>query len=367
MSVTGPVLIIGTGLIGTSIGMALNSAGTPVWLSDADPMAVEAAEQLGAGHALVPREARENSPDWSEPALVVVCVPPMVASHVIAEALRTFSHATVTDVASVKSLPLRELVSVSRDTNRYIGSHPMAGREVSGPLGARGDLFADRLWVVTPRPENPPERVASVEALARACGAIVHHSDPTTHDHAVALTSHTPQVLSSVLAAQLKAASDDDVAISGQGLRDVTRLADSSTSLWSEILTANAAEVAPLLAAVERDVRSVRELLESTEGAPCVAGVKAILQQGRDGRGRLPDKHGGEAEKYVTVPVVVSDEPGELGRLFAAAGSAEINLEDVRIEHTVGRLQAIVELSVLPEVADRLRSIVADNGWQVRG
>ena len=92
-----------------------------------------------------------------------------------------------------------------------------------------------------------------------------------------------------------------------------------------------------------------------------------MLARGNTGASRLPAKHGGAATDYVSVPVIVEDAPGALGRLFLAAGEAGINLEDVRIEHTVGRLTAIAHLSVLPGVAAELRSALVSGGWRVTG
>lgn len=364
---SGQVLIVGTGLIGTSVGLALRSAGSQVWLDDRDADALTTAITRGAG---------ERITDDIRPELVVVAVPPLAVAGVVADVLARYPEATVTDVCSVKALPLARLRAMVDDVSRFVGSHPMAGRETSGPGAARADLFEDRIWAITANQDNPVERIADVERLALTCGAMVLALSPATHDRAVALTSHTPQLLASVLAAQLATADPTDVAVSGQGLRDATRLAASEPGLWSEILAGNAGEVAAIVRRIQSQLGDVADALDSaqasnaagqTQGTEELAPVRAVLELGNSGYRALPDKHGGQAHEYELLPVVVADKPGELARLFAAAGDAGVNLEDVRIEHTVGRLRAIIELAVTPSAAPRLRDELATGGWQIRG
>lgn len=358
------VLVIGTGLIGASVGLALRAAGVTVWLSDENEEACVHAIDRGAGQAL----AANSVPD-----LVVVAVPPRAVPEVAADSLLRYPNTTVTDVASVKAAPLARLRGLTPDTSRFVGGHPMAGREVSGPAGARADLFEDRLWAITAGAGTDESRIEDVRWLAQTCGSLVIELDATEHDRAVALTSHTPQILASVLAAQLADADPSDVAFSGQGLRDTTRLADSGPELWSQIIGSNAPEIIAVLDRVGLELGEIREslaaqaLAQDADSAEAMAPVRRVLERGNDGRRVLPDKHGGKAHQYEMVPVVVDDKPGELARLFAAAGAAGVNLEDVRIEHTVGRLRAIIELDVSPEAAPALRDVLSAGGWQIRG
>lgn len=358
------VLIIGTGLIGASIGMALRESGVTVWLADTDTDACRLAASRGAG---------ELFDSAKTPDIVVVAVPPHAVPDVAARSLALYPDATVTDVASVKAAPLARLRGLTSDTARFVGGHPMAGREVSGPGGARADLFEDRLWVITGNAGAEPRRVDDVRWLAKQCGSLIVELDAAEHDRAVALTSHTPQILASVLAAQLVSADPSDVAVSGQGLRDATRLADSGPDLWSQIIASNAPEIIAVLDKIGVDLAEIREALAEVSVVPeaeltdAIDPVRRLLERGNDGRRTLPDKHGGAAGEYEIIPVVVDDKPGELARLFAAAGEAGVNLEDVRIEHTVGRLRAIIELDVSPTMAPRLREVLAAGGWQIRG
>lgn len=368
------VLVVGTGLLGTSIGLALSAAGWPVWLTDAKPGNARIAAERGAGRA-------DEVPDDVD--LVVVAVPPSVTADVVAEALDVHRDATVTDVASVKDPVIESLRGSGADLSRFVGGHPMSGREVSGPRAARTDLFESRPWVLTPTAESEPERVQLVTSVVDVAGGVVRVLSPDIHDHAVALTSHAPQVVASLMAARLAEVDDATVSVSGQGLRDVVRIASSDPDLWADILMSNASAVAPVLTELAADLERLGGALSgnasrSGQGGSAGEGpgelrdrnvetIASILALGNDGAERLPAKHGGEATSYITLPVVVEDAPGALGRLFLAAGEADVNLEDVRIEHTVGRMTAIAHLSVLPAAVAELRSALAAGGWHITG
>lgn len=349
--VVGPVLVVGSGLLGASIGLALRRAGVRVWLDDVDPEAVAEAVSRGAGEPW--------HPDAGQPRLVVVAVPPAAAGLAMAHA-GAFADATVTDVTSVKSEPLAAARAAGADPARLVGGHPMAGRETSGAAAARHDLFDDRVWVISPLAESAPERVETVRDLVLTCGAVPVVMPPAEHDRAVALTSHAPQLLSSLLAARLLDADAEAVAVSGQGLRDMTRIAASDPALWQSILDANAESVADVLEAFAHDLDTVIGRLRRRDD------VSDALARGVEGRMRIPGKHGATATAYDLVPVIIRDEPGELGRLFLAAGELGVNLEDVRIDHVLGKPSGLVELSVRPESTERLVEGLATLGFDVR-
>jgi prephenate dehydrogenase len=349
--VPGPVLVVGSGLLGASLGLALRRAGVDVWIDDADASVLSVAVDRGAG---LPWR-----PDAGTPALVVVAVPPAAAGEAMARAC-VQSGATITDVTSVKAQPLARACELGADPSRLVGGHPMAGREVSGPGAARADLFDDRVWVISPLPESEPGRVDAVRDLAITCGAVPVVMAPDDHDRAVALTSHAPQVLSSLLAALLLDADDDAVAVSGQGLRDMTRIAESDPRMWEAILRANADAVAPVLEAYAHNLTEVIADLRSRGDA------SRALTRGVEGRRRVPGKHGDAATAYDLVPVIIKDEPGELARVFVAAGDLGVNLEDVRIDHVLGKPSGLVELSVRPEATDVLVAGLRSRGFDVR-
>ena len=355
----GPVLVIGTGLIGTSIALALRRADVEVYLEDEDPIALSTAISVGAGSAL---------PVDAVPNLVVVAVPPRHAGSVLAMASKRFTTATITDVTSVKAQVLADAVDAGADSSRLIGGHPMAGREASGAASARVDLLDDRLWVLTPTADCPAESLREVYQLVSTCGAYVVEMTPDEHDRAVALVSHAPQLLSSVLAAQLTDANADYVRIAGQGLRDMTRIAASDSALWTDSLSVNAKQVAKVLNNVVLDLSATIAALEAiaTGDAAQSATVNATLQTGAEGRSRIPGKHGAAPVEISLVGVMLADKPGELARLFTAAGQSNVNLEDVRIEHLLGRPSGLVEISVRPDSVATLAAALRECDFDVR-
>ncbi len=364
----GPVAVVGTGLLGTSIGLGLSHCGATVFLSDTSPTALALARDLGAGAIA----SQVPAADLEAVRLVVVATPPDVTARVVRSQLEAFAGATVTDVASVKAGVLRDVTCAGGDVSRYVGGHPMAGRERSGPVAARGDLFIGRPWVVCPAEGTQPARVDAVRWLALALGATPVAMAAQDHDDAVALVSHVPQVAASLVAARLRKASDSAVALAGQGLRDVTRIAGSDPLLWAQILAANAGPVADVLRAVRDDLDDVLAALGDLAGeradAPVTGArgtVARAIADGNLGRERIPGKHGGQAARYAVVTVLVPDEPGSLGRLFADIGAAGINIEELSLEHAPGRAVGLIEVSVLPAVQEHLETALAQAGWSV--
>ena len=353
----GPVRIVGAGLLGASIGLALRARGVDVILSDISPSTVTLAVDYGAGR--VPAEG-------DNPELIVVCVPPDVVATTVAAELEAYPNALVTDVASIKLAPLNELRALGVDLSRYIGSHPMAGRERGGAVSARADLFVGRPWVIAGHNDITYRRAAPVEDLALDLGAIPIEMDVAEHDASVALVSHVPQVVSSLLAARLRDAPDTAVSLAGQGLRDTTRSASSEPGLWVQILAANADQVVGVLGELRDDLDRVIQAL----GNPSAPGARRALAEslaaGNAGVARIPGKHG-QAKRYSQITVKVDDTPGQLARLFAEIGEAGVNIEDLRLEHSPGAQIGLAEISVLPEVEQRLVRELDALGWKIAG
>ncbi|MFF4410263.1 prephenate dehydrogenase [Streptomyces sp. NPDC001262] len=356
-------LVIGTGLIGTSAALALAGRGVQVHLRDHDPAQARTAAARGAG--------TDQEPDGPVD-LAVVAVPPAHVAATLAEAIRSGTARAYLDVASVKGGPRRELEALGCDLSRYLGTHPMAGRERSGPMAAGADLFEGRPWVLTPTHETDTEVLNIALELVALCRAVPVVMDADAHDRAVALVSHTPQLLSSLVAARLEDADETAVRLCGQGIRDVTRIAASDPRMWIDILSANPGPVADILSAVAADLdETVRALrgLESAddekrgEGA---VGIEDVLRRGNAGRSRVPGKHGAAPAVYETITVLIGDQPGELARIFADAGRAGVNIEDVRIEHATGQQAGLIQLMVEPGAVAGLAATLRDRGWSVR-
>jgi prephenate dehydrogenase len=353
----GPVRIVGAGLLGASIGLALRARGVDVILSDISPSTVTLAVDYGAG-----RVAAEGD----NPELIVVCVPPDVVATTVAAELLAYPNALVTDVASIKLAPLEELRALGVDLSRYIGSHPMAGRERGGAVSARADLFVGRPWVLAGHPEITYRRAAAVEDLALDLGAIPIEMDVAEHDSSVALVSHVPQVVSSLLAARLRDAPDTAVSLAGQGLRDTTRIASSAPGLWVQILAANADQVVGVLGDLRDDLDRVIRALNDPNAPGARRTLAESLAAGNAGVARIPGKHG-QAKQFSQIIVKIDDTPGQLARLFAEIGEAGVNIEDLRLEHSPGAQIGLAEISVLPEVEQRLVQELETLGWKIAG
>jgi prephenate dehydrogenase len=355
-------VVIGTGLIGTSIALALRERGADVWLSDTNSTAARLAADMGAGQVL-PADGRPGGPA----DIAVLAVPPAAVAAALAAAQDQQLARCYTDVASVKEQPLREARELGCDLMTYVGGHPMSGRERSGPAAARADLFAGQPWVICPSSQTAATCLAAVAGLARACGSQPVRMSAAEHDRWVALVSHVPHLVATAMAAQCTDAPPGALALAGPGLRDVTRIAAGDPGLWTEILAANAMQVREVIRAVAGLLDDASTVLGALAAGDedAVKRLAAMLESGRDGVARIPGKQGGPAADYAIVQVVIADTPGELARLFAAAGAADINIEDVRIEHSPGLPAGVAELSVRPDAAQALSAALAAAGWPV--
>ena len=354
------VRIVGTGLIGTSLGIALTRAGFRVSLVDPSPTAARLARDLEAG------EIADEASD--APDLVVVAAPPDVAAQVVVAELARWPEAVVTDVASVKGAVADAVRDGGGDLTRYVGSHPMAGREKSGAGAARGDLFDGRAWVVVPTETSRADAVDLVRQAATAVGAAVSVMGAAEHDAAVAVVSHMPQLAASLVAGRLRDVSDPAVALAGQGLRDVTRIAASDPRLWTQILAGNAAAVRDVLSALRTDLDEVIGALDQLADGDSRGALEVVnrtVGNGNVGVARIPGKHGAAPTAYETVVVVVPDTPGALGRLFTDMGEAGVNLEDLRLEHGLGQPFGLAEVAVVPSSLERLLEALDERGWRV--
>ena len=351
----GPVVVIGAGLIGASVGSALTAAGRRVHLRDTSASHAQVAATLGAGTT--------DPPVAGDVALVVVAVPPRFIAEVVTEALTTYPAATVTDVGSVKAGVLKALWTGEVGLERYVGSHPMAGSQHSGPVTARADLFQDRTWVITPHRRSAADSVGRVHELAEDCGAVTVVMDVDDHDAAVARVSHLPHLMSVLMAGHLTSVPERHLMLAGQGLRDVTRVAGGDPALWEQIVGANSEAVLSELRSVADDLSRV---IRAIEASPQTADLRSQLHRGVEGTRRIPGKHGSAPVAYRQVVVAIPDAPGALARLFTDVGEAGVNVEDISIEHDQARQVGYLSLSVTPGQAAGLESAMRRHGWQVQ-
>ena len=183
--------------------------------------------------------------------------------------------------------------------------------------------------------------------------------DSAEHDKAVALVSHLPQLISSLLAKQLNGADESWLNLAGAGLRDSTRIASSDAKLWKEIVSANNQALTPLLVAFAEDLANLIQTLSDQNS------IEKFISDGQRGRARIPGKHGGKAREYTYLPIVIEDKPGQLASLFDECASALVNVEDLTIEHSPGQFTGLITLALSANDAEKLSEHLKSRGWSV--
>jgi prephenate dehydrogenase len=234
----------------------------------------------------------------------------------------------------------------------------MAGREVGGAESARSDLFEARTWIIDSQ-EVDGDVLAMGRELISTLGADSIDLPSDEHDKAVALISHLPQIIASILAKQLGGKPESWLTLAGSGLRDTTRIAASDPKLWREIISANAAAIEPLLRSFSKDLSSLLDHL-SDESA-----VEKVIADGVQGRSAIPGKHGGKVREYTYLPIVIEDKPGQLAAIFNECAKAEVNVEDLSIEHSPGQETGLITLALSSSDAKKLAEHLSSAGWSV--
>jgi prephenate dehydrogenase len=262
--------IVGLGLIGSSLGAALRNAGAHVSGYDIDQRVRETALRLGH----VERVENTLEAGVKDAAVVILAAPVPSILELLGPAGDAAPDAVVMDVGSVKQPIVNQMVLLHRP-ERYIGGHPIAGKESNGPGAADAALFVDRPFVLTPHARTSEATLARARATLANIGARVVVTTAEHHDRRVARTSHVPQLLSSALALGVE---ESDGAYAGPGLLDMTRLAMSDALLWRDILLSNREHVATELRQLASRLDSVSAALDTSDSE----SIMRFLQGGRD-------------------------------------------------------------------------------------
>jgi prephenate dehydrogenase len=358
------VAIVGAGLVGGSIARAARAAGAEqVSLTDvSDPTRARAAE-LGLADQVVDTLAEAVH----DADLVIAAVPTRaVPDVVVAAAAAAPAHAVLTDVASLKRDLTVDVESRLRDlggievARRYVGGHPMAGSERSGPDAADAALFQGAAWILTPTSATDDAGLTRLSAFVRRLGARVVALSPERHDELVALMSHLPQLAASALAdlagEAADAAGEVVLAVAGGGFRDTTRIAASDPELWTGILTGNRPAVLDALDTFRQRLEDVRAALERDDHDELLH----LLSRASAARRRLVPKVG-EAD-VVDLVIALTDRPGALGAATTALGEAGVNVEDVAMRHAIDGGRGALLVRVAAAEASRAVAVLAEHG-----
>ena len=349
--------IVGTGLIGASVGLAAREAGIAnVRGWDIDSEALGIAGERGAV------DAGTSLADAVEGAELVIVAAPVAAlpAQVAAVLDATSDGTTVTDVGSTKT-PVTRAVS----DGRFIGGHPVCGSEAHGPAAATAGLFRGATWFLTPDTTTDPERYRTLHGFVASLGAVPVAVNPQAHDRLVALTSHLPHALANVLLNQAGAVRVDGhepLAAAGGSLRDMTRVAGANPRIWVDIFLDNAEALAVALAEHRRRIEQVEQALASGD-----AGFLARwIGEASDNRRRMLADAYEQPGKLQRLRVHVPDRPGVLAGITQALGAERINIEDFELQHLSKERGGTLTLLVGGEdEAARAAKILERQGYHV--
>lgn len=330
--------IIGTGLIGTSIGLALRAAGWDVVGWDVDGDALRGAGERGG----LSRSAASEAEALAGPHdLVVLACPPAAAEAIVARG--DIEWLTI-DACGAKSA-----VVASNRLERFVGSHPMAGREVSGPAAATASLFNGATWVLTTDGADPGD-LAKVESVVAELGARPVRMTARDHDAAVAAISHLPQLLAASLVG-LAGEHPEAMNLAAGSFRDLTRVAGSDPSLWIDVLAANKSHVLASLREMQDRLAAAAAWLEAGD----LVGLAAELHSSREVRRSL-------AARATAVNIALADRPGELAKVGAALSAAKADVRDIQLRHAPYGGGGVLTISVRPGDAVALTDAILDAG-----
>ncbi|MEM0962602.1 MAG: prephenate dehydrogenase [Bacteroidota bacterium] len=317
------VTLVGTGLIGASVGLALRRRHPDLWVIGVDASDAHAAEALRRGAITEVATIHEGIP----PADLVVLATPL---DTLAELMRAVGQlakpgAVVTDVGSVKGTVLRAARQLPESV-RFVGGHPMAGATVGGPSLSDPLLFENAVWVLCPTPQSPLEATPEMRWLTDAAGARVVVMDAERHDAAVAAVSHVPQLLAVALVEAAAATGDDALTLAAGGFRDMTRIAGSPFSTWRPILEDNREAV---LIALNQLTTQIDVIRSSVASSP--AGLADVFERAGATRASLPASSKGSINPLADVVVWADDAPGFLHSLTGVVADAGLNLRDAEL------------------------------------
>jgi prephenate dehydrogenase len=351
--------VVGTGLIGASVGLAAKRAGVEnVSGYDPDPEALAVAAERRA----VDRPAASLVEALEEAELAVVAAPvATLASEVAATLDASEGRCTVTDVGSTKGA----LCAAVPDRARFIGGHPVCGSEARGPAHGSAELFDGATWFLTPVAETEPERYRLLHGFVASLGAVPVAVDPTAHDRLLAITSHMPHALANLILNQAGAVRVDGhepLATAGGSLRDMTRVAGANPRIWVDIFLENAEAVRATLAEHRRRVEELERALDA--GDP--GWLARWIGEAAGNRRRLLAEAYADVGAMQRVQVHVPDRPGVLSGITQALGAEQINIEDFELQHLSPERGGTLSVLVAgEEEARRAAELLESQGYAV--
>ena len=353
------VAVIGTGLMGASVGLAAARLGAFVTGFDTDPRALEVAVERGAVQEACP----SVEVALVDAALAVVAVPVAALPRAVDEVLAASSEAcVVTDLGSTKV----SVCGAAGGSRRFVGGHPVCGSEARGAEHASAGLFEGATWFLTPSPETDPECYRLVHAFAAGLGAVPVAIGAAAHDRLIALTSHLPHALANLIVNQAGTAridGHDPLAAAGGSLRDLTRIAGANPRIWVDIFLENRDELRGALAEHRRAIDRLDAALVDRD-----AGFLArwIGEAAGNRRRMLEAAYAADPGDLYRVRVHVPDRPGVLAGITQALGAERINIEDFELQHATPERGGMLGVLVAGESeALRAAELLEAQGYDV--
>jgi prephenate dehydrogenase len=343
----GRVNVIGTGLIGGSIGLALRRHGVRVSGSDADADRAARALDLGALDEI----GLDAAADITFVAVPVGAIPAEVG-----RALQSTS-GLVTDVGSVKAS-----ITDAVDSARFVGGHPMAGSEQDGVEGADADLFEGAVWVLTPTATTEDNAFASVRSVVSSLGADVVALSPERHDALVAVVSHVPHLTAATLMHLADERAEEHRALlrlAAGGFRDMTRIAAGHPGIWPDICAENRSAIVEMLDRLIAGLSDMRAAVEKSDRE----ALLSVLERAQLARRNLPARVA-QPDQLCEVRVPVQDRAGVLADVTTLAAELDVSIADLEIAHSSEGDRGVLILLVPAVRAERFQGGLLARGYR---
>ncbi len=338
--------IIGTGLIGGSIALALRSRGWHVTGRDVDARRSERALELGVLDAVGSDDAAE---------LAFVAVPASALEDEIHNALSE-TKGIVTDTGSVKTA-----VASNIDNPRFIPGHPMAGSEQEGVEGANQAIFEGAVWVLTPTSGSDDLGLRDLQTILASMGCDVVTMTPERHDALVAIVSHVPHLTAASLMCLADDRALDDaplLRLAAGGFRDMTRIAAGHPEIWLDICEENKDAIVSVLDELSNRISNIRQIVAHSDRT----GLTDMLSQARKARTNLPSRYV-RPQELVEVRIPIPDEKGQIANITMLAADCDVNVADIEVAHSAEGAQGILVLVVAQAEVQRFLAVLAGHGY----
>ncbi len=339
--------VIGMGLIGGSIALALRARGWHVTGDDQDPEAIANA----LDRSVVDGAGLDESAE-----ITFVAVPVLAAVDQVKRALAETT-GTVTDVSSVKA-PLCQAC----DDPRFVGGHPMAGSELDGLDGAHADLFNGAVWVLTPVAHSDDSTFAQVTSVVASFGAEVVALPPERHDEVVAVVSHVPHLAAATLMGLAVSRSEEHVALlrlAAGGFRDMTRVASGPPAMWLDICSENRTAIVDALGRLITGLGEIRDVVRADDRE----ALFARLQAAREARANLPTRVA-HPEEIAEFRIPIPDRPGAAAEVFTLAAELGVNIASFEVVHVAESTRGVAVVLVDQSFADVFRGGLIARGFR---